>query len=318
MSKSPRVSIGLPVFNGGDRLDEAIRSILDQTFGHFELIIADNASTDDTETICRRFAAADPRIRYVCHDENIGAAANFNFVFEQAEAPLFKWAAHDDVLNPTYLERCVAALDQRRDAVLCQSLVHITGRRDEVLETYDHTRFGSGDARPSRRFGGKLLARHCLEVFGVIRTVALKETPKIRSYIGSDRTLLLELGLKGPMLAVDEPLLINRKYSAYTEKAERDPRELLAWYAPRQRRQAMSTWSFYRDGVAMIAKADLATRERLAAAGWLVRSLGRSWRWAMLVLEPLNTIDPRFFFLARSIKRNLLGGRQSRPQVRSP
>lgn len=317
MPASPRVAIGLPVFNGADYLDEAIRSILEQTFTDFELIIADNNSTDDTEAICRRHAAADKRVRYVRHDDNIGAAPNFNFTFEQASAPLFKWAAHDDVLAPTYLERCIAMLDERPDAVLCQSLVQIVDRAGDILETYDHTQHGTDDQRPSRRFGGKLLARHCLEIFGVIQSDALRETPLIRSYIGSDRTLLLELGLKGPMLVANEPLLINRKYSAYTEKAERDPRELLAWYAPRQRRQAMSTWSFYRDGVGMIIAAEIGLKEKTAAAGWLARSLGRRWRWAMLFLEPLNKIDPRFFFLARSLKRSLGGSRQGRAQARS-
>lgn len=317
MSHSPRVSIGLPVFNGDRHLDEAIRSILGQTFTDFELIIADNGSSDDTETMSRRFAADDQRIRYFRHDKNIGAALNFNFAFEQTSAPLFKWAAHDDILAPTYLEKCFAILEARPDAVLCQSIVQIVGRQNEVLDTYDTTKYGGGDPRPSKRFGGKLAVSYCLDVFGVIRTDALKETPPIRNYIGSDRTLLLELSLKGPMLAVDEPLLIKRKYSTYKETAERGPRELLAWYAPRQQRQAMSTWCLFCDGIRMIVRSGLGLTERLAAAGWLVHSLGRRWYWAMLLLEPLSKVDARIFLRARSIKRSLFGNRQHHLEQRS-
>ena len=74
----PLLSIGLPVHNGANFLAETLRSIASQTFTDFELIIADNASTDATASICLEFARLDPRVRYVRHPENVGAAANFN------------------------------------------------------------------------------------------------------------------------------------------------------------------------------------------------------------------------------------------------
>ena len=97
----PRVTIGLPVYNGENYLAEAIDSILGQTFTDFELIISDNASTDRTEEICRRYAAEDDRIRYFRHDRNRGASPNYNFTVEKARGEYFKWAAHDDVLHAT-------------------------------------------------------------------------------------------------------------------------------------------------------------------------------------------------------------------------
>ena len=108
---SPRVSIGMPVYNGADHVAKAIQAILSQTFEDFELVISDNASSDGTDQICRRYAALDPRIRYCRNDHNLGAAANYNRVFELARAEYFKWAAHDDLYAPEYLERCVAELD---------------------------------------------------------------------------------------------------------------------------------------------------------------------------------------------------------------
>ena len=76
LGKSPRVSIGMPVYNGAAFLKESLDSLLSQTYGDFELIISDNASTDETESICRSYAAGDPRVRYQRQEENRGANAH--------------------------------------------------------------------------------------------------------------------------------------------------------------------------------------------------------------------------------------------------
>ncbi|MBS0016773.1 MAG: glycosyltransferase family 2 protein, partial [Arthrospira sp. SH-MAG29] len=115
----PRVSIGLPVYNGENFIQETLDCLLSQTFDDFELIICDNASTDRTEEICRDYAARDKRIRYYRHPENLGAAKNYNRTFELSTAEYFKWAAHDDLYAPEFLERCVEALDTHPSTVLC-------------------------------------------------------------------------------------------------------------------------------------------------------------------------------------------------------
>src|SRR4029453_11577973 len=98
---SPKVSIGLPVYNGEPHLRGAIESVLGQDYSNLELIISDNASTDGTWDLCRGFAERDSRVRMYHNDTNIGAAAKFNRVFELASGPYFVWAAHDDLLHPT-------------------------------------------------------------------------------------------------------------------------------------------------------------------------------------------------------------------------
>src|ERR1700748_1804909 len=102
-SRIPEVSIGIPVYNGADFLGAAIESHLGQTFGDFELVISDNASTDGTEELCRGTANQDSRVRYVRQDENIGANANFNEVVRLSRARYYRWAADDDTLSPDYL-----------------------------------------------------------------------------------------------------------------------------------------------------------------------------------------------------------------------
>jgi glycosyltransferase involved in cell wall biosynthesis len=118
---SPRLSIGLPVYNGERLLPQAIECLLAQTFGDFEIVIGDNASTDRTREICQDYVRRDRRIRYVRHEHNLGAVANFNRVFELSPSHLFKWAAHDDLHRETYLESCVKLLDRNPDAILAHT-----------------------------------------------------------------------------------------------------------------------------------------------------------------------------------------------------
>src|SRR5262245_31410059 len=119
--RRPRVSIGVPVYNGERYLRECIDSILGQTFRDFELILSDNASTDATRTICEAYATRDPRVRYYRNEQNLGACRNFNRCVELARGDYFLWAAHDDAIAPEYLARCVEALDRDPSVVLSHS-----------------------------------------------------------------------------------------------------------------------------------------------------------------------------------------------------
>jgi glycosyltransferase involved in cell wall biosynthesis len=120
-SPTPRLSIGLPVYNAEEFLPQALDCLLAQTFENFEIIISDNASTDRTAQICREYASRDIRIRYLRNNRNLGAIANFNRTFALSTAPLFKWAAHDDLHRDIYLESCVRLLDEDPAVVLAHS-----------------------------------------------------------------------------------------------------------------------------------------------------------------------------------------------------
>lgn len=114
---SPSVSIGLFVYNGERSISKVIAAFQAQSFGDFELIISDNASTDRTETICRAFAGQDPRIRYIRQPRNLGPTANFRFVLDQARGRYYMWAAADDLRSPDFLAENVAFLDAHPDCV---------------------------------------------------------------------------------------------------------------------------------------------------------------------------------------------------------
>ena len=109
------------MYNGERFLAQALECLLAQTFGDFELVISDNASTDRTPEICHAYVQRDPRVRYVRNPLNLGSVPNFNRVFELSTAPLFKWAAHDDLHHETYLEGCVRLLDEDPAVVLAHS-----------------------------------------------------------------------------------------------------------------------------------------------------------------------------------------------------
>src|SRR6185369_871876 len=129
----PLVSIGLPVYNGERYLGEALASLLSQTLADLEIVVSDNASTDATASIVHAYAERDARVKYHRNPSNVGAICNFNRTFELAAGKYFKWHACDDLCAPTYLEKCVATLEEDPSAVLCQSRTLLIDDRGEAL-----------------------------------------------------------------------------------------------------------------------------------------------------------------------------------------
>jgi len=218
----PRLTVGLPVFDGERYLEASLRSILDQTYSDFELVIADNASSDATEDICRALSHVDARVRYVRHSENIGAGPNHNFVFGQACGELFRWAAADDLVRPTAFARCVDLLDDvGPSAMLAFSQTEVIDEHSEHLRYWaaqgsvdQHTpdgRLGALIGQPS----GHLYSGGPMSPFyGVVRTAALRSTRLHQSFYGSDSVLLVELALRGKLVEVPEALYVQRQHSA--------------------------------------------------------------------------------------------------------
>jgi glycosyltransferase involved in cell wall biosynthesis len=218
---TPHVSIGMPVFNGEKYLKEALDSILAQTYRDFELIISDNASTDRTEQICRKYATEDSRIRYYRNERNIGCPKNFNRVFELSSGELFKWAAYDDVHAPEFLRKCVSVLDKDPSVVLCHSRTGRIDERGRFLGNYDQrTLWRICSWKPHERFGDLISISYPKGmVYGVGRATSYRKTPLLESYIGADRNLMAEIGLMGRIIEIPEYLFFRRDHpEAYTVK----------------------------------------------------------------------------------------------------
>ncbi|MFA6435937.1 MAG: glycosyltransferase family 2 protein, partial [Candidatus Gracilibacteria bacterium] len=121
--KQPLVSIGVPTYNRSRFLREAIDSVLNQTYTNFELIISDNASTDDTERLCKEYSNKDKRIKYFRQKENIGIDANFYFVLNEAHGEYFAWLPDDDLYSPQFIEKLLEGfVDESVAGVFCREI----------------------------------------------------------------------------------------------------------------------------------------------------------------------------------------------------
>jgi glycosyltransferase involved in cell wall biosynthesis len=231
---SPRVTIGMPVYNGERFLEKAIRSILGQTFGDFELLVSDNASTDRTVEIVRDHAVRDSRISLHVNSMNAGAAPNYNALVPRARGEFFKWAAHDDVLAPAYLERCVHALDGDPAAVLAYPTTVMIDADDRPTGADPWDRVSVRAASPAERFRSFLLAAWpqlgCNAVFGLIRTAALRRTRLVGAYASSDKILLAELTLLGTYLHLPDPLFLRREHPGSSVRANPGVTERNQWF----------------------------------------------------------------------------------------
>jgi len=128
---NPSVSVCIPVYNGEQFLAETIRSVLDQTYRDFELVILDNASTDRSGEIARSFD--DPRIRLERNPETLPQGENWNRIVELARGPLVKVVCADDLLHPRCLELQVAPLDADPDISVVASRRHMIDERGKVI-----------------------------------------------------------------------------------------------------------------------------------------------------------------------------------------
>ena len=274
---APRVGIGLPVYNGEQYLAAALHSILAQTYGDFELIISDNASTDGTEDICRAHAARDRRIRYYRSEENRGLAWNHNNVFSLSTAEYFLWIGHDDVLTPEYVERCVAVLDGDPSVVLCYSRVQGIDEHGQLFAKPNHS-LATDSGKPHRRFHDLICIGHpCLAIYGVIRTKALKRTALHGPYPGSDRALLAQLGLFGRFHQIPESLMLRRDHPLRSTRVTQTLSARMALFDPQQAgRMAFPRWRLFGGFLSSVRHAPLSRPEKILCYIQVVKSL-KKW-----------------------------------------
>jgi glycosyltransferase involved in cell wall biosynthesis len=230
----PRLSIGLPVYNGADFLAQSLDSLLGQTFEDFELIISSNASTDATDDICSAYAARDPRVQFFRQSTNIGAVPNHYFVFGQATGELFKWASGDDLYARDLLARCIERLDQHPEAVLAHSWTAAVDGTGTLIQAHEYPLATDSPVAAERLrsllFGGDDLpgAIRGDDFYGVIRSDVLRRVKPHDSYYHADQTFVAELALHGPFQQVPEWLYFRRHHPGRAHQAKRTIR---AWCA---------------------------------------------------------------------------------------
>lgn len=293
--RTPRVTIGVPVWNGERHLEHCLDSLLAQTYDDIGIVISDNASTDRTAAICRDYAARDRRVVYQGRPRNIGAAANYNFLVRHTRSELFKWAAHDDVCEPEHVERCVAALDASPTDVLAFPKTTFIDDAGAVLEKLDVPMCWRNDATACGRLRDLLvgdvivgdfratLVHKCLPQFGVIRRSALERTRLIGHYPSSDIVLLIELGLLGGFAEVDRYLFCSRVHEGSSLHANAAPADLARWYDPRRGDHFPMTWTRVLVGLlGAVRRSPLRPDEKARALALVGRWFAAHRRWRMI------------------------------------
>lgn len=277
----PRVSIGLPVYNGERFLEDAINSLLAQTYQDFELIISDNASADQTEQICRFFAKRDNRIHYCRSRQNYGAAWNFNHVFKLSQGEYFKWSAHDDICTREYIERCIDILDKMPSVILCYTKTKIINENGKYVRNYTDD-LNVTSAKPYERFiNFNHNFRLSNPMFGLVRAGELRETRLIGNFIASDRVLLSELALLGKFYEVSEYLFLRRDHPMKSERANPSQDELAAWYDPTNRNKInLENWRLLKELFISIARSSIPFSEKTYCSLYLAKR--SRWDWKLL------------------------------------
>jgi glycosyltransferase involved in cell wall biosynthesis len=293
---NPKLTVGLPVYNGERHLREAIESILAQSFGDFLLLVADNASTDGTQEIVRGYAAKDARVRYHRNEANIGLAANFNLVFRMSDTPYFRWATSDDVSLPDYLRRCVECLDRERDVVLAYTKTRFIDAEGKALDRHD-TGLDLPSADPAERFRRILEAGSWVNaVLGVIRSDALASSGLLPSYSSGDFGLLGELCLLGKFREIPECLFLRRLHERSSSQHVQQVGWMEWYWKGRAGPFTPPLWNRCRHHFKTIARSPLPLRTKLSLAGHLARTMG--WRRDRLrreVIQALASRLPRLF-----------------------
>ena len=273
MRSAPRLSIGLPVYNGEGLLSEAIEALLGQSFQNFELIISDNASTDGTESICRHYSERDSRVRYIRQPHDIGMVPNHNFLARRAAGEYFKWASHDDLYARDYLRSCVGVLDEHPEAALAHAWCVLISEDREPIQFFKYPTATSLPRAPDR-FRSLLFDGPYDWTYAVFRTEILRKTALHGTYHFADRTLMAEFALHGKLLQVPEWMYFrrdhpNRHQSPRARSAGFDPRRANRLRHPSARLYSEYVWGY----ASAVNRSRLSRREKGECYRELVRWL---------------------------------------------
>lgn len=218
----PKICIGLPIFNEAKYLEQTLQSLLGQTYPNIEIIVSDNASTDESAQICKQYATKDPRLSFYSYAENRGVTVNSTRVLELASGDYFMWASGHDLWSEDLIEKCVGALEVHPDATIAYAAsqwVDGNGRQMELESGVYDTRGMGSIGRFFTVFWGNMHP-----VLGVIRMSSIKSIPKIHGCVGADLLVLAELALQGDFIFVPDALWTRREtrgVESYAEKIAR-------------------------------------------------------------------------------------------------
>lgn len=286
----PKVSIGVPVYNGEAYIEVALRSLLAQTFEDLEVVISDNASTDATEEICRRIMAEDARIRYDRAPANRGLVWNHRRVLQMAVGEYFMFAPHDDWFAPEYVKRAVQALDSDPEVTFAHAVTVLVDAQGLEIGR-ERTRQRLQDPSPSTRFWDVLTVQGGINWYGLTRRRLMERIGQYEALPRSERVVIAELSLWGPFVLLPAGLYYRRIHEGQATALRRDRRAELRRLDPAKADGWRATTPAMLAGYVLlfagaVARAPMSVRER-------VRAFLLIGRWILAKLPPFRLSDPR-------------------------
>lgn len=204
----PLVSIGIPVYNGARLMRQALDHLLEQTYPHVELVICDNASTDDTGAICQAYAARDARVRYYRNPTNVGLINNFRLAVARCTGTYFTWAAVDDRKLPMAIEACLSALQAQPEAVMAHGVVLVqSAGREDLVPFPNAIDLSMHDTAARIRAFTAGLVHNGIFYSSLYRLDALRQV-RLGDCLGHDYLLCLQMCMLGPIAYTPTPIVV--------------------------------------------------------------------------------------------------------------
>lgn len=274
MNCTPLITIGLPVYNSERYIACSLDSLLCQSFRDFQLIISDNASTDQTSVICQAYAKRDNRIIYHRNPENIGLSPNFNQVFKLSKSPYFKWATADDYWAPSLLEKAMEIMESDSQIALCYPKTTLVNAKGENPQFYEDNLHLISES-PRERFI-QLWRNICLshQHLGVSRASMVKCTHMLGEYVGSDINFLAELSLYGKFYEIPDRLFFRRFHEDSSSWARHDiAHQARRYHSAHSARIVLHRWRQFAAFFQAVHSAPLSTKDRWALYRFIARRL---------------------------------------------
>jgi glycosyltransferase involved in cell wall biosynthesis len=228
-ASQPLVVIGIPTFNRCVRLQRAIESALAQDYPNVEVLVSDNASTDDTARVCASHAQADARFRYYRQERNVGGTGNFIDLLQRSRGDFFVWLADDDWLDPDFVSTCVRVLVERPEVVLAGGGARYY--RDGVYQ-----RQGPAMRCASSRSWLRVLQYYCQVEENAIYYGVMRREPArragLKGCLGGDWLFVAAMAYQGKIQTIEGPH-VNRSLGGASDNLRHMARALgaPAWQA---------------------------------------------------------------------------------------
>jgi len=264
----PRLTIGLPVYNGALLIEECLKNLGNQAYTDFEVIISDNASTDGTTEYCAEFAAKDRRFRHIVHTKTSSANDNFLYVRDIADSDYFAFRAFDDLSSRNYVADLVQMLDDVPNARLAVGRIQKQFGGPHRVRGYQYPLSPSADRGPVlKRILRQMYQGQASWFYGVWRREALVESfdRVLREYDdpwGCDHLILLHAMLNGGICG-------TREGASFTQRVLQTERHYIPTKRPSYDTMISRNRWFYKVASELVKECNLPSLDRRAVTAML-------------------------------------------------